>query len=135
MNMGSNQYQKLALRTFNIDCVEQMNKPTAIINGDQTDRKRSLNFLPDIIYGVMGLTGEAGEVADLVKKGIYHGHGIDMVHLERELGDVCWYIAQICSVCGFDLGTVMSCNIEKLRKRYPEGFTEERSLHRAAGDV
>lgn len=135
MDMQSNEYQKLALRTCNINCAEQMNKPIIVTNLDQTDRLPSLNFIPDLICGVMGLTGEAGEVADLVKKGIYHGHGIDMVHLERELGDVCWYIAQICDACGFDLGTVMSCNIEKLKKRYPEGFTEERSLHRAAGDI
>lgn len=135
MNIEANKYQKLALRTFNINCSEQMNKPVDIINGDQSDMKRTENFIPDIIYGVMGLTGEAGEVADVIKKGIYHGHGIDMIHLERELGDVCWYIAQICTVCGFDLGTVMMCNIEKLKKRYPEGFDPEKSLHRAADDI
>lgn len=88
-----------------------------------------------LIHGVLGLTGEAGEVADLVKKGIFHEKGIDPEHLKKELGDVMWYIALICDACGFDLDDIMTLNVLKLQRRYPEGFDTDRANHREEGDV
>jgi NTP pyrophosphatase (non-canonical NTP hydrolase) len=83
-----------------------------------------------IVWNAIGLAGEAGEVADLVKKGIFHQHGLDVVKLEQELGDVLWYVAAICSKLGLDLGDVMAKNIEKLKQRYPDGYTSDASQHR-----
>lgn len=88
-----------------------------------------------LLNGVLGLTGEAGEVADLIKKGIFHQKGIDLEHLQKELGDVMWYIALICNSCGLDMDCVMETNIRKLEARYPEGFDTYRANHREAGDI
>jgi len=83
-----------------------------------------------IIWTAMGLAGETGELVDLVKKGIFHRHGLDREKVKKELGDVLWYVAGLCSVLGFDMGAVMEANIEKLEKRYPNGFSSEDSQKR-----
>lgn len=83
-----------------------------------------------LLNGVMGLCGEAGEVIDLVKKHLHQGHELDRDKVAEELGDVLWYCALISESIRFPLGTVMEMNISKLIKRYPEGFSKERSVHR-----
>ena len=88
-----------------------------------------------LLNGVLGLCGESGEVADIVKKATFQGHDLDIEHVAKELGDICWYIAVSANAIGCDLETIMKMNIEKLRKRYPDGFDAERSKHRAKGDV
>ena len=88
-----------------------------------------------LLNDVLGLTGEAGEVSDLVKKGIFHEKGIDREHLEKELGDVMWYIALICHTFGFNLDEIMQINIDKLKARYPEGFDVVKANNRESNDV
>lgn len=88
-----------------------------------------------MINGALGLTGEAGEVSDLVKKGIFHEKGIDLEHLKKELGDCAWYLAMICDACGFTLDDVVQTNIDKLKARYPQGFDTYRANHRQEGDI
>lgn len=83
-----------------------------------------------LINGVMGLCGESGEVMDLVKKHLYQGHELDGERLVEELGDVMWYIAEVANYLGMDLGEVAYRNIEKLKRRYPDGFDRERSVER-----
>ena len=78
----------------------------------------------------LGLTGEAGEVADMIKKHLGHNHPLDHEVLVKELGDVLWYIAVLSSAIGCDLEVIAQRNIDKLRARYPKGFSVERSLHR-----
>lgn len=78
----------------------------------------------------LGLTGEAGEAAEIVKKWFAHGHDLDIVALKKELGDILWYIAGMATVNGWTLSEVASANIAKLRARYPEGFTTEQSQKR-----
>ena len=85
--------------------------------------------------GVMGLCGEAGECADLVKKHLFQGHDLDPGHLGEELGDVAWYLALTAYVIGYDLNVILQQNVAKLRKRYPDGFDEERSKNRKPGDI
>jgi NTP pyrophosphatase (non-canonical NTP hydrolase) len=75
------------------------------------------------VWNALGLAGEAGEVADLVKKAVFHGHPIELPGLAEELGDVLWYVAALCSKFDLDLSEIMRANIEKLRLRYPEGFS------------
>lgn len=80
--------------------------------------------------GILGLCGETGEIADVYKKYLYQGHELDREHMAEELGDVCWYVAELAAGLGVTLEEVMEQNIEKLRKRYPDGFDAERSVHR-----
>lgn len=103
--MKGNEYQKLAMRTANKKC-------------------RSLG------NAGLGLAGEAGEAADIIKKHLFQGHELDKDELITELGDVCWYVALAAELIGADMETVLFRNIEKLKRRYPEGFSEEKSINR-----
>lgn len=90
---------------------------------------------PQIVNACLGMAGESGEVADMVKKHIFQGHDLDRGHFIKELGDVQWYIALAAHSVGATLEEVMEANVDKLRKRYPNGFEAARSLHRKDGDV
>lgn len=79
----------------------------------------------------LGLAGESGEVVDYLKKVVGHGHKLEKDKLVKELGDVLWYVAEICSAIKVDMGDVAQHNIDKLRARYPKGFSKERSINRA----
>ena len=109
-----NEYQELALRTESHDYT--------------CDN-------PRLLQGLMGLNGEAGEALDILKKHLFHGHWLDRVHLAKELGDVAWYLAISADALGYKLEDIFQMNIDKLAKRYPDGFETERSLHRAKGDI
>jgi NTP pyrophosphatase (non-canonical NTP hydrolase) len=78
----------------------------------------------------MGLCGESGEVIDIVKKHLAQGHALDREKIIKELGDVAWYMAEIATVLDVELEDVLVQNIEKLKKRYPEGFSTEKSVNR-----
>ena len=106
--MTINEYQKLAMTTLN---------PT-------------LSEKDVLINGVMGLCGESGEAIDIVKKWLAQGHELDKEKLAKELGDICWYLAETATALGLSLEDIMAANLEKLRKRYPEGFDAERSVNR-----
>lgn len=106
--MTINEYQKLAMTTLNPD----LDKKDVLING------------------VMGLCGESGEVIDIVKKHLAQGHELDKEKIIKELGDVAWYMAEIATVLDVELEDVLVQNIEKLKKRYPEGFSKEKSVNR-----
>jgi NTP pyrophosphatase (non-canonical NTP hydrolase) len=80
-------------------------------------------------YG-LGIAGEAGECADLIKKHIGHGHPLDVVKLKLELGDVLWYVAGLAELAGLTLSEVASANLAKLEKRYPSGFNTADSIAR-----
>ena len=88
-----------------------------------------------LINSVMGLCGESGEAIDIVKKWFAHGHELDKEHLKKELGDVAWYLAEASSALGFTLEEVLEANIDKLRKRYPEGFETKKSVERDETDI
>ena len=107
--MTINEYQKLAMTTLN----------------------PALSEKDVLINGVMGLCGESGEAIDIVKKWLAQGHELDEEKLAKELGDICWYLAETATALGLSLEDVMAANIEKLKKRYPEGFDTERSVNRA----
>lgn len=72
----------------------------------------------------LGLCGEAGEVAEIVKKRYLHGRPMDVAKLAEELGDVLWYVAGVASSYGIELSDVAEFNIDKLKQRYPDGFQE-----------
>ena len=112
--MTINEYQTSALRTA------------------QTDKLTANELL---LNAALGLCGESGEVADLVKKHRFQGHDIDLDHIAKELGDVAWYLAVGAYAIGLDLESIFRMNKEKLEARYPNGFSTDRSLHRAKNDV
>ena len=88
-----------------------------------------------LINAALGLCGESGEVADIIKKATFQGHELDVVHVAKELGDVAWYLAVGARAIGYDLETIMQMNVDKLRARYPDGFDADKSQHRKAGDI
>ena len=90
----------------------------------------------DLRNAALGLCGEAGEFADLVKKFTYQGHDLDKDHLKRELGDIMWYMALAATIIGCDLEDIAETNIIKLRARYPKGhFESQNSKVRKDGDI
>ena len=106
--MNANEYQKLAMTTLN----KELNKKEMLLNS------------------VMGLCGESGETIDLVKKHYFHGHELNKEKLIKELGDVAWYLAEAATALDMSLEDILVTNIDKLKKRYPEGFDKEKSISR-----
>lgn len=89
----------------------------------QRESARYVPFKPHLLAGLtLGLTGEAGEVAELVKKALYHDVPYSDEDMEKELGDVLWYLTAVARECGLSLADIAQQNLEKLRKRYPDGF-------------
>jgi NTP pyrophosphatase (non-canonical NTP hydrolase) len=87
----------------------------------------------DLCCAALGLCGEAGEFADLVKKMFYQDHDLDYEKAVKEVGDVQWYVALACQQLGISMAEMMEQNINKLRERYPSGaFEPERSKNREA---
>jgi NTP pyrophosphatase (non-canonical NTP hydrolase) len=107
-DLGLDIYQKLAGRT-------------AGAGGDGERR---------LVIAALGIAGEAGEFANMVKKLTAHGHEISTTNLADELGDILWYVAEAATACNLKLSDIARDNVEKLRKRYPEGFSQERSINR-----
>ena len=106
--MTINEYQSLAMTTLN----KELSNPEVLLNG------------------VMGLCGESGEVIDLLKKHLSQGHPLNKEKMLEELGDVAWYMAEIAYALGANLESVLANNIKKLKERYPEGFSVEKSINR-----
>ena len=104
----ANDYQRAAMRTD---------------NKNQTEEERMLDAL-------FGLCGEAGEVMDAYKKYRFQGHESYRDEMIIECSDLLWYAAKLADVLGVTLGEVMERNIEKLKKRFPDGFSKERSVNR-----
>ncbi len=79
----------------------------------------------------MGIAGEAGEIVELLKKSLFHDHDITNGDVAEEIGDLLWYLANLATKLKIDLGRAAQKNIEKLKKRYPDGFDTEKSKKRA----
>jgi len=108
--MNGGEYQERAART---------------IDFTKSDKDNIVNFS-------FGLTGEAGEAVNIIKKALFHSHDASVTDelLEEELGDVLWYVAGLATVRGLSLETIMHNNIRKLERRYPNGFSVEASRNR-----
>ncbi len=111
--MTVNEYQALAMTTLN----PELSRKDVLINS------------------VMGLCGESGEAIDIVKKWFAQGHALDRAHLVKELGDIAWYLAEAATALDVSLEEVLQGNLEKLKKRYPNGFETEKSTLRLQGDL
>ena len=95
--------------------------------------------IPPLITAAFGLTAEAGEFTEVVKKIILQGKPYNednIFHMKRELGDICWYLAQACMALDTDFNEIIEMNVEKLKARYPGGeFDVHKSENRAEGDL
>ena len=95
--------------------------------------------VPRLLTAALGMTAEAGEFTEVVKKIILQGKPYteeNVFHMKRELGDICWYLAQACMALDTNFREVMEMNYEKLSARYPEGaFDVYRSENRVEGDL
>ena len=111
--MTVNEYQRLAMSTLNPD----LGRKEVLINS------------------VMGLCGESGEAIDIVKKWLAQGHELDKERLAQELGDVAWYLAEAATALEIPLESIFQGNLEKLKKRYPEGLDAQKSIARLSGDL
>lgn len=79
----------------------------------------------DLLHATLGAAGEAGELADQVKKHIFYSKPLDIANMREEIGDIMWYIALACRTLNFDLDELLDENIAKLQKRYPEKYTDQ----------
>jgi NTP pyrophosphatase (non-canonical NTP hydrolase) len=95
--------------------------------------------VPRLLTAALGMTAEAGEFTEVVKKIILQGKPYseeNVFHMKRELGDICWYLAQACMALDTNFREIMEMNYEKLSARYPEGaFDVYRSENRVEGDL
>ena len=95
--------------------------------------------VPRLLTAALGMTAEAGEFTEVVKKIILQGKPYteeNVFHMKRELGDICWYIAQACMALDTNFREIMEMNYEKLSARYPEGtFSVYKSENRKEGDL
>lgn len=89
-------------------------------------RKEPLDTdITDELHCVIGMSTEVAELMDAFKKRIFYGKVFDEVNSKEEIGDIMWYISNYCRLKGYDLEEIMQTNINKLKIRYPERFTEE----------
>ena len=100
---------------------QELAKSTAGFVGEGQER---------MICASLALWGESGELANYIKKGIWHGHGVKKTDILEELGDCLWYLSEMCEATGLNLDTVAQFNIDKLVSRYPDGFSDEASINR-----
>jgi NTP pyrophosphatase (non-canonical NTP hydrolase) len=95
--------------------------------------------VPRLLTAALGMTAEAGEFTEVVKKIVMQGKPYNeenVFHMKRELGDICWYLAQACMALDTNFEEVLQMNYEKLSARYPEGtFDVYRSENRVEGDL
>ena len=124
--MTGKEYQELAMRTNDGKCEERLQ--SKIDNNMTVD-------ISEVICACLGLSGEVGELVDMVKKFVFHKTPMDNSHFIKEIGDIMWYIALLCNACDYNLDDILEMNIDKLKKRYPDGFDTYRANHREEGDV
>lgn len=117
-NMTFYEYERLAIQTAAAASIESSG--SALLNA------------------ALGFAGESGEFCDILKKCLYHGHKMDKesrAKLQAEVGDILWYASLAAYGLGTTMETIAQGNIEKLRKRYPDGFSSERSKERYSGGI
>ena len=95
--------------------------------------------VPRLLTAALGLTAESGEFTEVIKKIVLQGKPYNkenVFHLKRELGDICWYLAQACMALDTTFDEIIEMNVEKLKARYPGGeFNIHKSENRQEGDL
>ena len=107
-----------------MDYIQNHLENTVRRTSSSTDAKES------VILGVMGISGESGELTDYFKKVLFQGHELNRDRVIEELGDIFWYMQYLMDTLNIDFEEVLRMNSIKLNMRYPEGFTVEESINR-----
>lgn len=109
------------------------------LDGNYIDNKHGPDVnIPLMLTAAIGMAAETGEFCELPKKIFFQGKRLDddaVYHMKRELGDIIFYWMNACSALRLNPNDVIQENINKLTKRYPDGFAVEKSEHRAKGDI
>lgn len=98
-------------------------KPAVLFKREPTGSEK-------LLHATLGIASEAGELCEAILKDKYYGENVDVVNVKEELGDLLWYFAIILREFNLDLHEVMQNNIDKLKARYGDKFSEERAIHR-----
>ena len=106
--MKFSEYQKLAQRT-----------------------EKPLDLKDALMHGMIGAFTEAGELGDAVKKHVFYNKELDFQNVREEIGDLMWYLAVIANNLGMDMDEIAAENIDKLKIRYPEKYSNEAAVIRA----
>jgi len=121
------------------DRLERMPEPKVTVNVDYPSfvdclRNAITEITPEqfhLLHAAVGLSGESGELLDIVKKHVFQTHSLDKEEVKKELGDILFYLQFMCNVLGTTIEEVKQGNIIKLTKRYPnQKFDPERSKNR-----
>lgn len=120
------EYEQMAMRTLAEDVMQNdehiWNDPRAAMHWNAAS----------------GMSSETGEINEILKKFYFHHHpwtDAMEIHLKKETGDLMWYIMLFCFSNGWNPAEILQMNIDKLKARYPEGFSTERSINRVIGDI
>jgi NTP pyrophosphatase (non-canonical NTP hydrolase) len=141
-DLNSDMTQKIDSNKY-IEFVRQTTSPassdfTALL-ARMTELEANDADVPRLLTAALGMSAEAGEFTEVVKKIILQGKPYNeenVFHMKRELGDICWYLAQACMALDTNFDEVLEMNYEKLSARYPEGaFDVYRSENRKEGDL
>ena len=137
--MTGKEYQKLAMRTNDRKATDRLEEQIWINYFMDKDGYMILDEdgidLGGVFNACLGLSGEVGELNDMIKKWVFHEKPFDEEHAKKEMGDVLWYVAMMCYSFGWDLDEILQMNVDKLKARYPQGFSVERANNRKDGDV
>ncbi len=142
-DLNSNMTQVIDTNKY-IEFVRQTTSPASTNYSDLLARFTELEAehdvdVPRLLTAALGIGAEAGEFTEVVKKVFLQGKHYNqeaVFHLKRELGDICWYLAQACMALDTNFEEVLQMNYEKLSARYPEGaFDVYRSENRVEGDL
>jgi NTP pyrophosphatase (non-canonical NTP hydrolase) len=123
--VNANEYQRQAMRTL---CDQEAAHKMMDPQHWGTERVQ-------LLHAMVGLQGEAGEVASLLQKLIWYRKGVDIGEVAAELGDILWYVAEACDALELSMGTLMEQNLAKLKARYPEKWSQERADHANRDDA
>jgi NTP pyrophosphatase (non-canonical NTP hydrolase) len=126
LDFKSSMWQEIEImkKEIAITTLNEYQQATARTDSHTSHREAVLNF-------ALGIAGEAGEIVDLVKKRMFHGHAMDKEKLKGELGDQLWYISRMAARFDITLEEVAQGNIDKLKHRYPDGFDKQKSINRS----
>ena len=136
--MTGNEYQKLAMRTNDGRATERLNDKLEMIDffkNVKAGRPSEKYDLGGIFDAALGLSGEVGELNDLLKKWVFQEKDLEADHAKKELGDIMWYVAMMCHSFGWQLDDILQINVDKLKARYPNGFSVELANNRKEKDV
>lgn len=118
--MTPSEYQKLCKRT---ECPQ----PVVYQKDTKDPWIQTLIDKPALLHGALGIASEGGELLAEMQRWIWYKKDLNETNIKEEIGDVLWYVAEICNALGWDMGEVMTANISKLKTRYPEKYTDHLS--------